>query len=126
MRVFCLLAMLDAQVRLDDVGIGAHVSGRSITDAPAVVEHDDMVGNLHDDAHIVLDQQDRCTLGVADVMQQPVECRALLGVQARRRFVEAQQDGIGAHGARDLKAALIAIGQFAGRIVGAIREGDLI
>ena len=43
----------------------------------------------------------------------------LARVEAGRRFVEAEQHRVGAHGARDLEPALLAIGQVAGEIVGA-------
>ena len=50
----------------------------------------------------------------------------LARVEARRRLVEAEQHRLGAHGARDLEPALGAVGQIAGRIVGAIGEADLL
>ncbi len=48
------------------------------------------------------------------------------GIQAGRGLVEAEQDGIGAHGAGDLEPALCAVGQLAGRVVGAVGEADLV
>ena len=59
---------------------------------------------------------------VADGGQQLVELGALARIEAGRRLVEAEQHRIGAHGARDLEPALGAIGQVAGRIVGARRS----
>ena len=47
---------------------------------------------------------------------------ALARVETRRRLVEAEQHGFGAHGARDLEPALGAVGQVAGRIVGAVDQ----
>ena len=41
-------------------------------------------------------------------------------------LVEAEQHRIGAHGARDFEAALGAVGQRAGRIVGAVGKPDAI
>ena len=49
---------------------------------------------------------------------------ALARVQAGRRLVEAEQHRIGAHGARDFEPALVAIGQVAGGIVGAVDQTD--
>ena len=57
----------------------------------AVVEHDDVVGNLHHHRHVVLDQQDRGAVLVADGAQQRVELGALARVEAGRRLVEAEQ-----------------------------------
>src|SRR6185437_15302026 len=52
--------------------------------------------------------------------------RALSRVEAGGRLVEAEQGGLGAHRARDLESALVAIGQIAGGIVGAIDEADAL
>ena len=51
----------------------------------------------------------------------PLSVGALARVEAGGGLVEAQQHGVGAHGARDLEPALVAVGQVAGRIVGAVR-----
>ena len=85
-----------------------------------------MIGNLHDDRHVVLDQQDRGVVLVADRIEQDVELERFARIEAGGGLVEAQQDRIGAHRARDLEPALRAIGQFAGGIVGAVDEADLV
>ena len=58
----------------------------------------------------------------ANGAQQRVEFGALARVEASCGLIETEQHGIGAHGARDLEAALVAIGQVAGGIVGARGE----
>ncbi len=100
--------------------------GRAVGDLGAVVEHDDMIGDLHDDGHVVLDQQDRRLVLVADHVEQRVELERLAGVEAGGGFVEAEHHRVGAHRAGDLETALRAIGQFAGGIVGALGEADLL
>ena len=50
---------------------------------------------------------------------------AFARVEAGGRLVEAEQHRIGAHGAGDLEPPLGAVGQVAGRIVGAVDEADL-
>ena len=52
--------------------------------------------------------------------QQLVELVRLARVEAGRRLVEAEQQRVGAHGAGDFEAALIAVGQVARRLVGAV------
>src|SRR5260221_10038888 len=47
-------------------------------------------------------------------------------VEARRRLVQAEQRGFGAHGARDLEATLRAIGKAAGGMIGALYEADAV
>src|SRR5262249_14949428 len=51
---------------------------------------------------------------------------ALAHIEPGGGLVEAQQHRFGAHGARDLDAPLLAIGQVAGRIVRAAREADAV
>ena len=63
---------------------------------------------------------------VADGEQQFVEFGALARIEAGRRLVEAEQHRIGAHGAGDFEPPLRAIGQFAGRIVGALDQADAV
>ena len=113
----------DAEIGGDHLGIVAHFLRRAVGDLRAVVEHDDMIGDLHDDRHVVLDQQDRGLVLVADRVEQRVEIGGFARVEAGRRLVETEQDRIGAHRAGDLEPPLRAIGQFAGRIVGAIDAG---
>ena len=48
-----------------------------------------------------------------------VELGAFARIESGRRLVEAEQHRVGAHRARDFEPALRAIGQVAGRIVGA-------
>ena len=98
--------------------------GGAVGDLLAVVEHDDVVGDPHDDAHVVLDQQHRDAVLVADEAQQLVQLGGFARVEAGGRLVEAEQRRVGAHGAGDLQPALGAIGQVAGRVVGAVDAGS--
>ena len=81
-----------------------------------------MVRDAHHDAHVVLDQQDADPLLVADREQQLVELGRFARVEAGGRLVEAQQARPGAQRAGDLEPALVAVGQRAGRPVGARRS----
>ena len=63
---------------------------------------------------------------IADREQQFAQGRAFARVQAGGGLVEAEQRGLGAHRARDLEAALIAIGQIAGGVVGAVEQPDAL
>ena len=116
----------DAEIGGDHLGVVAHRVGRAVGDLDAVVEHDDVVGNLHHHRHVVLDQQDRDVVFVADGEQELVELGALARIEAGGRLVEAEQHRIGAHGAGDLEPALRAVGQLAGRIVGALDQADAV
>ena len=63
---------------------------------------------------------------VLDVVEQRVERQRFPRIEAGGRLVEAQQFRTGAHGARDFQAALGAVGQIAGRVVGAIDQIGLL
>ena len=63
---------------------------------------------------------------VADCPQQCVELGAFVRIEPGRRLVEAEQHRLGAHGARDFEPPLRAIGQFAGRVVGALGKSDAV
>ena len=93
-------------------------------DLAAVIEHDDAVGDAHHHAHVVLDQQDGQRMLLADFEEQLVQLGGLAGVKPGGGLVEAEQHRRGAHGARDFEPPLIAIGQVAGGIVGAIQKAD--
>src|SRR6266852_4968977 len=55
-----------AQVGADDVGVLLDHGRWALGDLPAEVEDDDAVGDLHDEAHVVLDEQHRHGAAVAD------------------------------------------------------------
>ena len=50
-----------AEVGLHHRGVAAHLTGQSVGDARAVVHDQHVVGQLHDELELVLDQQDRLT-----------------------------------------------------------------
>ncbi len=58
--------------------------------------------------------------------QHLAEVGGLARVQPGRRLVEAKQLGLGAHGARDLEPALLAIGQVGGIPVGPLGQLELV
>ena len=104
-------------------GVGPDGGGGALGDALAVVQHDDVVANAHHDAHVVLDQQDGAAIGL-DGFQQRGQRVALTRVEAGGWLVQAEQDWGSAHGARNLQPALIAVGEGAGRVVGAGEQVD--
>ncbi len=85
-----------------------------------------MVGNFHDDGHVVLDQQDRCAIVVTDAAQQIVQFVRLARVKAGGRLIETKQRRLRHHGAGDFEPALRAIRQGAGGIVGTRCQSDAL
>ena len=82
-----------AEIGADHGRIAADLGRRAVGDLAAIVEHDDVVGDAHDHAHVVLDQQHADAVAVADRDQQLGELGRFARVEAGRRLVEAEQRG---------------------------------
>src|SRR5712692_4765692 len=63
-----------AQVRVDDGAVGAHLVGRPLGDLLAVIQHHHAARDVHDDPHVVLDQDDRRPPLVGDVEDEAWWC----------------------------------------------------
>ena len=103
-----------AEVGADHLRVGAHLGRRPVGDQPAEVEHGHPVGDAHDQAHVVLDEEDGDLQPLADVADGGRHLAGLGGVHARHRLVEQQDRGLDAEGARHLDALLVAVGELAG------------
>ncbi len=85
--------------------------GRPVGDLLAVIEDDDVVGDAHHHAHVVLDEQNGDVVLLADRIEELVEPLALAGVEPGGGLVEAEQERLRAHGPRDLEPPLVAVGE---------------
>src|SRR5437879_1878305 len=104
-----------AQVGVEHRLVLAHLLGRAVGDLAPVVEHDHAVGDVHDHAHVVLDQRDSRVELVVDVEDEAAHVFLLLDVHAGHRLVEQQELGLGGERAPELHALLQPVGQSAGR-----------
>src|SRR2546425_8768769 len=93
----------------------AHVLGWTVGDLAPVVQDGDTVGDVHDHAHVVLDERDRRAELAVHVEDEARHVLLLLDVHAGHRLVEQQQLGLGGERAPELHALLQSIGQLAGR-----------
>ena len=89
----------------------AHLGGRALGDLLAVVEHGDVLGDPHDELHVVLDEEDREAALVAQAAHELRRSGRLLRVHPRRGLVEQEQLGVGGQRAGDLEPALVAVGE---------------
>src|SRR5258705_4223175 len=115
-----------AQVGFDHRRVALDLARRPLGDLLAVIEHRDPVGDLHDHAHVVLDQDN----GDAEVGHEPTQqmhqgARFPLG-HAGRRLVEEQQRGLGGERAGELEPSAIAVRQVARDDIRADRQPDAI
>ena len=102
------------QVGLDDFRVALDLRRRPFGDLEPVVEHGHLVGDAHDDFHVVLDEED----GQVEIATQAVDeaghLRRLLRIHPRGWLVEEEQLGLAGEGPRDLQAALVAVGEILG------------
>jgi hypothetical protein len=114
------LVLVDAEIGRNHLWIVLHGFGVSVGDLLAIVEHHDVVGDFHNHAHVVFDQQDGGVMIPADILQQLVQFGRFARVEAGGRLVQAQKVRPGAHRPGDFKPSLVTIGQIRGRVVGPV------
>src|SRR5437660_5316697 len=95
-----------AQVRVDDRTVGAHLVGGPLGDLLAVIQHHHATRDVHDDPHVVLDQDDRRPPLVGDVEDEAGHVLLLLEVHPRHRLVEEEELWLHRERARQLDALL--------------------
>src|SRR5216683_3047907 len=112
-----------AEVRLDDPLIPADRLRWAEGDELAVVEHRDVPRDSHDHLHVVLDEEDGDPLG-EDLVDESHELDLLLWREASGRLVEQQEMRLRREGPRDLEAPLLAVGEVARVVLGALLDAD--
>jgi len=88
------------------------------------VQHRDAVGDVHDDLHLVLDQDDGAPLG--DAADQVDGLVRLLRAHAGRGLVEQEERRVGAERDAELEVALLAVGEVGGQQLALVPEADLL
>src|SRR3954469_24986757 len=114
--------MVGSQVGGDDVGVVAYLGGLSLGQDGALVEHDDFRGQGHEEAEMMLDDQDGDVVSVDVVVQVGGELFAFGVGEAGGRFVEQQQRRLAGQGAGECDQALLAGGQVFARPVGQVGD----
>src|SRR5579883_3453962 len=103
------------QIRVDHRPVRTYRVGRSIGDLAAVIEDDDAVGDIHDDAHIVLDERHGRAELVIDVEDEARHVLLLLDIHAGHRLVEEEEIGLHGERAPELDPLLQAVRELAHR-----------
>src|SRR6266404_3063756 len=106
-----------AQVGLDHARVPLHLGGPALGDFLSVVQDGDVVGDLHDHPHVVLDEQEGEVALLDEAPQQGHQAPGLALGHARGRLVQEQQRGIRGERPGQLEAPLLAVGQVAGQLV---------
>ena len=114
----------DPEVRLDHGRIRLHLGGRAARDLPPEAQDVDVVGDAHDEVHVVLDEENGELEVVADLLDEGAELGDLLVVQPARGLVEEKEARLGHERARELDALLDPVGQRRCRELRALAESD--
>src|SRR5262252_7590512 len=104
-----------AEVRLDDARVRAHLVRRALGDLLAHVEHGDAIGDVHDHAHVVLDQDDGDAPFLVHVEDEAGHVLFLFVVAAAHRLVEEQDLRVERQRPAELDALLQPVSERAGR-----------
>ena len=110
-----LLLVADAEIGVDHRLVALDDVRDAVADLLAIVEHHDPIGNVHDHAHIVLDQADRGAEFVVHIEHEAAHVLLLLEVHAGHWLVEQQQLGLGGKRPAELDTLLQTVGKLANR-----------
>jgi hypothetical protein len=98
--------LVGAEVRLDHGLVGLHLGRGAVGDLPPEAHDVHVVGDAHDEVHVVLHEQHRELEVGADLLDELAELPDLLVVEATRRLVEQEQPGLRDERAGELDALL--------------------
>ena len=115
--------MMGAEVRIDDARIFRYHVGWTLGDDTSLGHDDDPVGDLLNDIHVVLDEDDRLSAVAepCDVVEKRL-CKG--GIHSGHRFVEHDHFGIHHECARHLKEFALSTGEAAGVFIGHVLETE--
>ena len=114
--------VLLAEVGADHVRVALHLGRGAGGDRRSEVDDEHAVGEVHHQAHVVLDHDHRHVQLVPDVEDVPRHVLGLLDVHAGDRLVEQQQLGLHRERAAQLDALLHPVRQQPDRVAAPLRE----
>src|SRR4051794_26825023 len=118
------IAPASAQIRVRNVDVLPYLGRRARGEGASLVEHVDAVAHLHDQRHVVVDQQDARAMVVAHAADDGNELRHLGLRQTGRRLVHQYVARLRGERAGDAELALVAVRQSGGAVVRARREAE--
>src|SRR5713226_4295902 len=89
------VVLVGPEVGLDDCLIRLHLASRTFYDLATEVEDDDLVGDSHDQNHVVRDDKESQLQLLLDAIAKPAKLRDLGGIEPSGGLVEEQQAGLG-------------------------------
>src|ERR1700722_4553142 len=86
--------LLRSEVRAEDVRVRSDRVRRPVGDLATVVDDHELIGDVHHDVHVVLDEDDRRPELAVHVEDEATHLALLVGTHARHRLVEEEQLGL--------------------------------
>ena len=111
-----------AEVGRRHVEVAADLARRALGQRPALVEHLDAVADVHDQRHVVIDEEHARVVLVAHGAHDLGERRHLRLGEARRGLVHEHEPRLGRERTRDAEPSLVAVRERAGGRVGVRAE----
>src|SRR5688500_4048198 len=105
-RLSTLSSKLAPEIGLDHLRIRLHLARRALEERHAVVHDEHALRDVHDEIHVVLDDDNR-DASLVDVFKSFQKEIDFGRVQARRRLIEHEEPGPRGERARDLQHALL-------------------
>src|SRR2546428_124849 len=102
------------EISLDDARVTRDLFRRALPDELAEIEDVQIFGQSHDEAHVVLDQQERDVARLAHASERCDQRLLLAGIHARDGLVEQHETRLGDERASQLDELLQAVRQIAG------------
>src|SRR5437870_12126973 len=87
--------MTQPEVGVEHGLVLTHLVGPAICDLPPIIQHGDAIGDVHDHAHVVLDQRDGGPELAVGVEDEAAHVFLLLGVHPRHRLVQQRGRRVG-------------------------------
>ena len=114
--------MASAEIGVDDGLVGTHLLRSALADLRALVEHHDVVGDVHYHPHVVLDKDDRGIGKLDDVQHVPAHVLFLFDIHPAHGLIEEQYLRIGRQRSTELDPFLKAERQAACERTADIRQ----
>ena len=102
-----------------------NLTGQSLCNQAAKIQHVDPVGNVHDQVHVVLDEQDGQMVFVPNFMDKVRQFQGLLRIHPGSRFIQQQEFGFRSQGPGNFQTPLEAVRQACGQSVSVLPQSLL-
>ena len=112
------------EIGFNHFGIALHVSRHTLSDFLAVIHHAHLIGNGHNQFHIVFDEKNGQVALIAQFANEMHHLIGFVGVHASSGFIQQEKRGLRRQSATNLQTTLKAIGKIFGQIIAHTSQTD--